>query len=291
MIVITLTDCPPRLRGDLSKWLCEINTGVYVGNLSSRVRDALWARVCENLRTGRATMVFHANNEQQMEFRVHNTTWRPVDLDGVTLMRRPKPQAAGILPEGFSKAAQFQKARRMESARARAPSQAEQDYTVIDLETSGLHPETDEVIEIGACRVRCGRETEHYVALLKNRRLIPQGVVQLTGLTEAQLQQEGIEPAQAAREFLAFIGDDTLVGHNIAFDFAFLRELCRMSGLKTPVNRCVDTLKLARRRLKGIQDYKLKTIAEHFSLDTTAMHRVQADCRLTHLVYQKLMEE
>ena len=39
-----MTNCPPKLRGDLSKWLCEINTGVYVGNVSSRVRDALWER-------------------------------------------------------------------------------------------------------------------------------------------------------------------------------------------------------------------------------------------------------
>ena len=42
MIVITLTDCPPKVRGDLSKWLLEISTGVYVGNLSARVRDELW---------------------------------------------------------------------------------------------------------------------------------------------------------------------------------------------------------------------------------------------------------
>ena len=45
-----MTNCPPSLRGDLSKWLCEINTGVYVGNVSSRVRDAIWDRVCENLK-------------------------------------------------------------------------------------------------------------------------------------------------------------------------------------------------------------------------------------------------
>jgi CRISPR-associated endoribonuclease Cas2 subtype I-E len=64
-----------RLRGDLSKWLQEINTGVYVGNVNSRVRDAIWNRVCENLKTGRATMVFSTNNEQKMDFRVHNTLW------------------------------------------------------------------------------------------------------------------------------------------------------------------------------------------------------------------------
>ena len=50
-----MTNCPPKLRGDLSKWLCEINTGVYVGNVSSRVRDALWERVCQNLKNGQAT--------------------------------------------------------------------------------------------------------------------------------------------------------------------------------------------------------------------------------------------
>ena len=89
MIVITLTSCPPKLRGDLSKWLCEINTGVYVGNLSARVRDKLWMRVCENLDNGKATMVYSSNNEQHLEFRVHNGEWAAVDFDGITLMKRP----------------------------------------------------------------------------------------------------------------------------------------------------------------------------------------------------------
>ena len=57
MVVITLSDCPPKVRGDLSKWLIEINTGVYVGQVSMRVREELWKRICENLHTGRATMV------------------------------------------------------------------------------------------------------------------------------------------------------------------------------------------------------------------------------------------
>ena len=55
MIVVTLTDCPPRLRGDLSKWLLEINTGVYVGQLNKRVREELWKRICDNLPRGQRT--------------------------------------------------------------------------------------------------------------------------------------------------------------------------------------------------------------------------------------------
>lgn len=292
MIVVTLTDCPPKLRGDLSKWLCEINTGVYVGSVSSRVRDALWERICENLKNGRATMVFSTNTEQGMDFRVHNTTWQPVDLDGIKLMRRPKPQAqTNGLGEGFSKAAQFAKVRRIESARARSAAAAMQDYTVIDIETSGLHPETDEIIELGALRIRDGAIAAEYAALVKNSRPIPEDVVQLTGLTEAGLQADGLSPAQALQEFAEFIGDDTLTGHNLSFDLSFLRAACRRYGVKMSVARCVDTLNLARKRLKGISNYKLETIAEYFQLDTAGIHRVSADCRLTHFVYQMLMEK
>ena len=98
-----MTNCPPRLRGDLSKWLCEINTGVYVGNVSSRVRDALWDRVCQNLKNGQATLVFTTAGEQRMDFRTHNTTWEAVDFDGIKLMRRPLPQqgcTAAVCPPG-----------------------------------------------------------------------------------------------------------------------------------------------------------------------------------------------
>ena len=82
-----MTNCPPRLRGDLSKWLCEINTGVYVGNVSSRVRDAVWDRVCQNLKNGQATLVYTAAGEQRMEFRTHNTSWEAVDFDGRQVLR------------------------------------------------------------------------------------------------------------------------------------------------------------------------------------------------------------
>ena len=119
MIVLAMTDCPPRLRGDISKWLCEINTGVYVGNVSARVREELWSRVCKNLKNGRATLVYSSNGEQKMEFRVHNTSWTPVDFDGITLMRRPLPQAAEPAEElkpGFSKAAKRQMAQRRSAA-------------------------------------------------------------------------------------------------------------------------------------------------------------------------------
>ena len=105
MIVVSMTNCPPKLRGDLSKWLLEINTGVYVGHVNARVREALWQRICENIRDGQATMVFTTNNEQHMDFYVHNTSWKPVDLDGIQLMKHPDKtsyMAEDELKHGFS---------------------------------------------------------------------------------------------------------------------------------------------------------------------------------------------
>lgn len=222
----------------------------------------------------------------------NNTTWKPIDLDGIHLMKRPLPKGTtvDVLPEGFSKAAHYQKAQRMQAARIQKTI-IHGDYTVIDLETSGLHAEIDKILELGAIRIRSQDCIEKFSVLLKNNRPISQKVVQLTGITEQVLQQEGIALADGLRAFLDFIGNDMLVGHNVQFDFAFLREACRQSGLKMPTNRCRDTLDIARKRLKGIQNYKLATLAEYFSLDSTQAHRVLPDCDTTHQIYQKLQQK
>ncbi len=92
MTVIILTAVPPSgLRGHLTRWLMEVAPGVYVGRISARVRDALWDIILEMVRDGRALMVFSARNEQGLEIRNHGHSWEPVDIEGITLMRRPGP--------------------------------------------------------------------------------------------------------------------------------------------------------------------------------------------------------
>ena len=180
-----MTNCPPSLRGDLSKWLCEINTGVYVGNVSSRVRDAIWDRVCENLKNGQATLVFNTNNEQRMDFRTHNTSWEAVDFEGIKLMRRPLPRTqapAADLKPGFSNAAKRQMAQKMARKKASAPAK-EESYTVIDLETTGLNAASDAIVEYGALRVRDGQPAEEFSALVRSAEPLPDVVAKLTGIT------------------------------------------------------------------------------------------------------------
>lgn len=89
MVVIVLSACPAGLRGHLTRWLLEISAGVFVGHVSTRVRDLMWLNVCELSGGGRALMVFSVPGEQRLDFRVHNHHWHPIDFDGVTLMMRP----------------------------------------------------------------------------------------------------------------------------------------------------------------------------------------------------------
>lgn len=291
MIVISLSDCPPKVRGDLSKWLFELNTGVYVGKLSARVREELWNRICENLSSGKATMVYSAANEQGMEFRVHNTTWQPIDLDGLTLMRRPfhtsdaSDQPAG---SGTSNASRFLKARRIQNAKQR--KQEEQGYMVVDLETTGLNPQKDEIIELAAVHVVDHEIQNQFSVLVQTEREIPVTVQKLTGITPEMLLRNGLEPEQAIRAFRDQIADYRLIFHNAGFDRAFLNRAVEKYKLPVIGNRHEDTMTMAKQKLEDVENYRLETISRYFGKIEPQMHRALDDCMLTWFIYEKLKE-
>lgn len=293
MIVMTLSDCPPKLRGDLSKWLCEINTGVYVGNLSARVREMLWQRVCESVRSGRATMVFSAPGEQKMDFRVHNTTWKPVDFDGIKLMQRPIQSQAKAnvqsdeITKNFSKASKYQMMRKLDAARQ--ARQSSEEYVVVDIETTGLDVVRNEIIEIAALCIGNGQVIAQYASLVQIKGSLPHDISALTGIQAIQLQSEGRPLEAVLRDVLLFIGDRRIVCHNATFDYGFLKSSCDRLGLAFR-NSCTDTLLLSRRKIAMVEDYKLYTLAAHFGMTIKAKHRALDDCFLTYQLFEKLKE-
>ena len=298
MIVIMLSDCPPKVRGDLSKWLCEINTGVFVGNVSSRVREEVWQRICENIKSGQATMVFSAPGEQKMDFRVHNTNWEPVDLDGIKLMRRPLPAARksdGTEKEeqryqgAKSRAEQLYMAERM--AKARAKKQFQEGYVVLDIETTGTSLEKDEIIEIGALKVESGAVTEEFSMLIRINGEIPVEIQKLTGITEQELQSMGRPLEEVLEKLFEFAGNRIIVGHNVTFDYNFIRAACRKMKLEMRLGTASrDTLALSRRKIKGVGSYQLEVLMKHLGYEVSNAHRALADCYLTWQLYQKLNE-
>lgn len=93
MIVVVVERVTPGLRGELRQWLLELQSGVFVGRLTKRVREEVWKRLQEHRRSGAATMVYPARNEQGYAFVTTGDPSRtPVDLDGLILLaRQAKP--------------------------------------------------------------------------------------------------------------------------------------------------------------------------------------------------------
>ncbi len=100
MVVMTLEKVPDSLRGELSRWLIEVQTGVYVGSLSATVRDELWNKVVQYARSGRCTQLFRSNNEQGFVIRMHGEARRTlVDLEGYQLVAVKNARHEQLLPK------------------------------------------------------------------------------------------------------------------------------------------------------------------------------------------------
>ncbi|NJD04865.1 MAG: type I-E CRISPR-associated endoribonuclease Cas2 [Methylococcaceae bacterium] len=105
MLVIVVENVPPRLRGRLAVWLIEVRAGVYVGDLSRKVREMIWAQVAEGLEEGNAVMAWSTNTESGFDFAtLGNNRRMPVELDGLKLVSfyplEADEAAPGELPQG-----------------------------------------------------------------------------------------------------------------------------------------------------------------------------------------------
>lgn len=290
MIVVVLEKCPLALRGDLTKWLQEISLGVYVGRVSARVRDELWNRICKECKTGRATMVFSARNEQHLNYRVHNTAWEPIDFDGIKLMIRPSPsrmKALGTKRVGWSYAAMRSKARRGSVA---AETDEPREYVVLDVETTGLDPDKDAIIEIAAIKVEQGVEAGRLHELIRYEKGIPKKAVELTGITDEMLAEKGIELERAVSGLLSFVGSRIVVAHNASFDTGFVQAACEECDLDDFDNECIDTITLAKKKMPDAPNYRLKTLLGLLNLDNQIPHRAESDCEATLSLFSKLIK-
>lgn len=87
MLVIVVENVPPRLRGRLAIWLLEVRAGVYVGDVSRRIRDMIWNTVIKGIGDGNAVMAWSTNTESGFDFLTWGSNRRePVEMDGIKLV-------------------------------------------------------------------------------------------------------------------------------------------------------------------------------------------------------------
>ncbi len=165
------------------------------------------------------------------------------------------------------------------------------DYVLFDLETTGVSCINDEVIEISALKVRGGLVVDEFSTLVNPGIPIPTYASDVNGITDDMVvNRPGFE--NVLSEFVEFIGDDILVGHNIAsFDMKFIcRDAEKYFG-KTIGNNYIDTLQLARLYLPELDHHTLSDLARYYHISTVGAHRALADCIMNQRIFESLKEE
>lgn len=286
MTVIVLKNVPPSLRGDLTRWMQEISTGVYVGNFNTKIRNLLWQRVTETAGTGEAVLCFASRNELGYDFKTFNTTRKVIDFDGLPLVFIPKDSTEDSnnnMHQGFSNASKMHMARKTTKKISSKPK----DYVVIDLETTGLDSNECEIIEVGAVRYLSG-EISYFQKLIIPSGNIPKKISEITGITKKLINAEGEICTKALKEFLTFIKDLPLIGYNVVFDINFLNEALRKEGMEQLNNKIYDLKKVIMKEKLFQSDYKLDTSLKSYGIYEKVPHRALEDAKLTFQLVQKV---
>lgn len=160
-----------------------------------------------------------------------------------------------------------------------------ENYVSLDLETTGLSPSYAEIIEIGAVKVRGGAVVDTYQAFVKPAEMFGTDIEALTGISWDMVKTApSIDDIVGG--FLAFIGDDIVVGHNIVFDLRFLKAAYPALDVSY-----IDTMYLSQKCLKSLENYKLRTVCAALGVKNEQAHRALSDSRAAQEVFEKLKAE
>ncbi|MFN6991206.1 MAG: PolC-type DNA polymerase III, partial [Fervidobacterium sp.] len=161
-------------------------------------------------------------------------------------------------------------------------------YVIIDLETTGLNPRSDEIMEIGAVKAKNGEILDEFHTFVKPSKLNKKSL-EITGITE-----EMLEAAPSIQEvipnLLEFVKDSVIVAHNADFDVAFLKNT--FAKYNTDFNPpYIDTLRLSQALLRNkLKSFSLDKLVDYFELGTFQHHRALDDAKVTVYVFWKLIE-
>lgn len=184
-------------------------------------------------------------------------------------------------------------------------------YTVIDIETTGLDPKYDSIIEVSAIKYINKMKTSEFSSLIKpdsyyildsdytfddddyvvdkgrNIRYVDGFITQLTGITNEMLSTAP-DPRTVLSELYIFLEQDILVGHNVNFDINFLYDNFDFYLDKKLQNNFIDTMRISRRLLPDLKHHRLKDVAAYYSISDNGSHRALRDCDITNACYLEL---
>jgi len=159
-------------------------------------------------------------------------------------------------------------------------------FIVFDLETTGLKTESNEIIEVAAIRFKKGTAThDTFQSLVKPKKAIPKKITEITGITQAMLDDEGRPIDEILEEFRSFVGELRLVTFNAEFDMAFLQMAAERTGKRPFDNSVSCALKMARRAWPQRKSFRLDDLAKDGNINEGKAHRALEDARRALIVY------
>ncbi|MDQ6907876.1 MAG: exonuclease domain-containing protein [Chloroflexota bacterium] len=162
------------------------------------------------------------------------------------------------------------------------------EYIVLDVETTGLRPFKQRLIEVCALKIREGTVIDVFTSLLNPEKRLPGFIVELTGITD-EMVQHAPRFAAVADSLVRFIGERLVIGHNVRFDISFVNAELSRIGKPPLVNPRLDTLSLAVRLLPGLKKPNLERMATTLGVPITHRHRAEGDARLTAEALHRLL--
>lgn len=162
-------------------------------------------------------------------------------------------------------------------------------FIAFDLETTGIKPKEDQIVEIGAVRFDGSQVVDTFGVLIDPGTPIPYEASAVSGITDDMVagkpRIESVLP-----DFAAFCGDLPLVAHNASFDYNFLLKDIEKYRADAPTGVVLDTLSLSRKVFPGLVNYKLGTLVRQFNIPSGTFHRAEEDSTYCGLVFAKIVE-
>ncbi|MCR4436142.1 MAG: exonuclease domain-containing protein [Clostridiales bacterium] len=151
------------------------------------------------------------------------------------------------------------------------------EFISIDLETTGLSPSKDKILEIAAIRYRNFEEADNFATLINPGIKIPEKITTINGITNEMVKDSPMIEDVLPKLF-EYIGNSVLIAHNASFDLKFIKYNADNQGFDF-FNPFIDTLSLCCKLFPEFENHKLRTIVEELCLGTNEFHRAQADAR------------
>ena len=159
-------------------------------------------------------------------------------------------------------------------------------FVAIDVETTGLSPLYNELIEISAIKYEGAKKLDTFSTLIKPKKEVSRTITNLTGITNKMLEDaptiEKVMP-----ELIEFIGDNPIVAHNANFDYSFLQNNSNKSFTN---NKVIDTVAISRKMIPNLPNHKLNTVARYIGIQEEGYHRAEFDCECCAKIYMKYLE-